>query len=236
MQQNAFSLASKLRGDSLSVSIIPPKFGQLSFTCPHCLVLSRQYQWGYAKDLNANPRFFEGNLSGALWGVSLCEHCKDVCIWVGQARAYPDTSTAPAPNAQMPADAQSDYEEAASILTRSPRASAALLRLAIQKVCLHLGGNGKNINDDIKLLVSRGLPLQIQQALDVVRVVGNNAVHPGQLDVNDLDLAVKLFPLVNLIVEYMIELPLRTSALYESLPDGARVAIQRRDSESNSVD
>jgi hypothetical protein len=38
---------------------------------------------------------------------------------------------------------------------------------------------------DIGELVKAGLPLEIQQSLDIVRVVGNNQVHPGILDVRD---------------------------------------------------
>ena len=129
----------------------------------------------------------------------------------------------------MPQDVQSDYEEAARIYTKSPRGAAALLRLAIQKLMVHLGLPGKNINEDIAALVAAGLPSQIQQALDVVRVTGNNAVHPGQLDASDLQVAEQLFPLVNVIVEYRISLPARIQEMYDALPSGAKDAIEKRD-------
>jgi hypothetical protein len=129
----------------------------------------------------------------------------------------------------MPPAVKEDYEEAAKIATMSPRGAAALLRLAIQKLCIHLGGSGSNLNDDIGMLVSKGLPQTMQKALDSVRVIGNNAVHPGQIDANDVGLTDKLFPLVNLIVEYMISMPARVGNLYESLPDGAKSAVEKRD-------
>ena len=129
----------------------------------------------------------------------------------------------------MPETVRADYEEAATIYIRSPRGAAALLRLAIQKLMVHLGQSGKNINDDIASLVSKGLPIQIQQALDVVRVTGNNAVHPGQIDVNDHEVIEQLFPLINVIVDYQISLPARIQEMYDALPVGTRGAIQKRD-------
>ena len=60
-----------------------------------------------------------------------------------------------------------------------------------------LGEKGKKIDDDIASLVRKGLEPDIQQALDVVRVTGNNAVHPGQIILeDDKATAVALFELV----------------------------------------
>lgn len=141
------------------------------------------------------------------------------------------TLTSPDPNPDLPDDIKRDYEEARQILASSPRGSAALLRLAIQKLCVHLEEKGENINEDIGALVAKGLPTMVQQALDLVRVIGNNAVHPGQIDLNDdKKVADKLFPLVNVIAEVMISQPNQIKTLYESvLPESQREAIEQRD-------
>jgi hypothetical protein len=133
------------------------------------------------------------------------------------------------PNKDMPPEVINDYEEAASILSTSPRGASALLRLCIQKLCVHLGGTGKNINEDIKKLVERGLPIQVQKALDAVRVIGNNAVHPGQIDTDNLEMAGSLFNLVNLVTDYMISKPKEVSAIYDALPKDVVDAIEKRD-------
>ncbi|PTA70494.1 MULTISPECIES: DUF4145 domain-containing protein [unclassified Stenotrophomonas] len=130
----------------------------------------------------------------------------------------------------MPDAVKADYEEAASIYALSPRGSAALLRLAVQKLMVSLGKPGKNINEDIKSLVAEGLPAVVQQALDYCRVVGNNAVHPGELDLGDTpDMAWTMFEMLNLIVQVKIAAPLEFKARYEQLPEGARAAIAKRD-------
>jgi len=41
-----------------------------------------------------------------------------------------------APNSDLSEDIKKDYLKAANIFTDSPRASAALLRLALQKLCI----------------------------------------------------------------------------------------------------
>ncbi|MFJ7566646.1 DUF4145 domain-containing protein [Herminiimonas sp. NPDC097707] len=145
----------------------------------------------------------------------------------------PNRGNAPLPNQDMPADVAADYHEAATIAALSPKAAAALLRLAIQKLCLHLGGEGKNINSDIGTLVKKGLPPIVQKSLDVVRVIGNNAVHPGQIDADNTEIVGHLFHLVNLITETMISTPARVEALYDSLPKSVLDGIAKRDSEKN---
>jgi hypothetical protein len=212
-----------------SMSYVAPSINNKSFTCPHCGVLARQYKWGYEVKQASQGVYGEDIIDRAPLKVTRCENCGGNCLWIGETYIFPDRGSAPRPNADMPQDVQSDYEEAARIYTKSPRGAAALLRLAIQKLMVHLGLPGKNINDDIAALVTAGLPPQIQQALDVVRVTGNNAVHPGQLDANDVHVAEQLFPLVNVIVEYRISLPARIQEMYDALPSGAKAAIEKRD-------
>lgn len=91
----------------------------------------------------------------------------------------------PHPSTDMPEDVAKAFNEARSIFSGSPRSSAALLRLAVQKLCKYLGQPGKKINDDIAALVKAGLTPKVQKALDIVGVIENNAVHPGEIDLND---------------------------------------------------
>jgi hypothetical protein len=131
----------------------------------------------------------------------------------------------------LPGDIKADFNEAALILDASPRGSAALLRLCMQKLCKVLGKQGANLNDDIRELVRDGLDKRIQQALDVVRVVGNNAVHPGTIDLQDnRDVASRLFRLVNMIADALITQPKQVGDLYASLvPETVQRQIEKRD-------
>lgn len=134
------------------------------------------------------------------------------------------------PHPDMPKSIIEEYQEARSIFVRSPRAAVALLRLAIQKLMVELGENGENINADIKALVSKGLPVQVQQAFDYCRVIGNNAVHPGEINLNDApEMGEHLFNMLNFIVEDRITRPKNIASLYSQLPEAARNAIEKRD-------
>ena len=162
--------------------------------------------------------------------VSECFNCKDISIWIYDKLIWPQRGEAPPANPDLPDDIRRDYDEASSILDLSPRGSAALIRLAIQKLCKELGKSGRNLNDDIGELVKDGLSIEIQKSLDVVRVIGNNAVHPGQIDLRD-DRAIveSLFKLLNLIADKMTSEPRRVKESYATLPEGARNAIEKRD-------
>jgi len=87
--------------------------------------------------------------------ITRCASCEDIALWRGFDLAHPKASTAPLPNEDLPADCLEDYREAATILHDSPRGSAALLRLVIQKLCKHLGEEGRDINADIAALVKK---------------------------------------------------------------------------------
>ena len=144
---------------------------------------------------------------------------------------YPLHSAAEAPNQDLPQEIQEDYEEARLIANFSPRGAAALLRLSVQKLCKHLGEPGKNINTDVASLVAKGLPPKVQEALDSVRVIGNDAVHPGSIDLrDDRETVLKLFKLVNFIAAKMITEPKEIADLYSGLPADKLAGIAQRDS------
>lgn len=167
--------------------------------------------------------------------LSKCYVCGEIAVWVYDNLVFPPERHGASPNVDLPEDVLADYEEARSILNLSPRGAAALLRLAIQKLCIFLGEKGKNIDSDIANLVAKGLNPLVQKSLDVVRVVGNEAVHPGVIDLkDDRDTATKLFTVVNIIAEQMISHPKHVDEMYGSLPDTKREAIAKRDGKSGS--
>lgn len=162
--------------------------------------------------------------------VSQCFNCNEIALWAASSMAWPIQNNAPAPNPDLSDDVRRDFEEAGCIVNVSPRGAAALLRLAIQKLCKELGGTGKTIDEDIAALVKGGLDVRIQQALDIVRVVGNEAVHPGTIDLrDDIQTTTQLFDLVNLIAETMISQPKHIDALYKRLPPNKLAGIAARD-------
>lgn len=211
------------------MSYVAPALFAKSFTCPHCDVYSNQ-EWFYF-DWNGESVFQKPKENHNM-KVSRCQHCGKTTVWVYDLMVYPDRGNAPAANPDMPENVRKLYEEASSISAKSPRGACALLRLAIQLLCVDLGGEGKDINKDIGKLVADGLSPIVQKSLDVVRVTGNEAVHPGQIDTDNPETAMQLFGLLNIIVDYMISMPNRVTGLYDSLPAGKLNGIDDRDKNS----
>ena len=216
---------------------IPPIIDHVSFHCPHCGVLAEQI-WSSAILCHYTGRIPDGRIAETNYRlknskIAKCRHCESVSFWVDDKMVYPLTGNVEMANPDLPEDIKNDYNEAKDIVNVSPRGAAALLRLAVQKLCIHLGEKGKNINDDIKSLVkNKGLPETMQQALDSVRVIGNNAVHPGTIDLNDkAEIAFALFGFVNIICEVLISQPKKIKEFYEAnIPENIRNSIANRDS------
>lgn len=224
------------------MNYVAPKFEEKAFTCSYCGTYAQQNweinglnKWsdtfctvsngaGYS---NPNYNFDElDKLS-----ISTCQKCNKYHIWHNDKMIVPTNSPIPMPLEDMPQVVKDLYLEARDVYPISHKSACALLRLAVQHLCKELGEKGNNINDDIGSLVSKGLPERIQKALDIVRVVGNNAVHPGVMSEEDTkEYAQKMFKLLNIIVDDRIVQPKEIDDLFDGLPEAPRKAIARRDS------
>jgi len=205
-----------------------------AFHCPHCHVHAEQ-TWSIEISCSCLERYpFQFNKPTLFQlsetSISICSVCGKNSIWILEKMIYPLAGNVEIANADLPEDIKTDYNEARNIINISPKGAAALLRLIVQKLCIHIGEKGRNINDDIGNLVKRGLPIHVQQALDIVRVSGNHAVHPGTIESSDnLEKALSLFGLINLLCDYFISQPKMIDAIYSNLPEKDRIIIAKRD-------
>jgi len=213
------------------------------FSCPHCGLYAKQKFYTPSKGSN----HAQGRLSKIFYllfdddfvdnynlihtlSVCFCEHCNEYTLWVNKQLVYPNSTIAPEPVNDMPADVKYDFIEARDVVQRSPRSAAALLRLALQKLMPHIGQDGKNINNDIGNLVNEGMSKELQEQLDVLRVIGNESVHPGELDMkDDIKTAIALFHLLNSFVQLKITSKITTENLLNNkVPESKRDHIRLR--------
>ncbi|EGR0366540.1 DUF4145 domain-containing protein [Vibrio cholerae] len=223
------------------MKFVVPEFKKDGFHCPLCGVFAHM-TWEELSSYSHSTMYHEAR----------CSCCKQPSLWRvtdyvngqfgRQDRAgeliYPDFGTAALPEDDMPEDVKKDYVEAARIFSKSPRGAAALLRLGLQKLCKHLGEDGKNINTDIRQLAAKNvLPPLVVKVADTVRITGNNAVHPGEMADEDFDyVASKMFELLNFIVKKGISEPKELESLYQLTPEGPRKSAEASDAKSKVSD
>lgn len=207
---------------------IAPVFQKEAFHCPICNVYAQQY-WNstyckYSGDSSPDPE----NLKTAY-----CSHCQDFSYWINGNLVYPQKITAPHAHKDMPETVLEYYNEAREISASSPRAAAALLRIAAKKLCESLGENESNLNQAIGNLSKKGLPQNVIKSLDTVRVVGNEGgAHEGLIDLTGEDnkeIVDRLFWLINFIIEKTITEPSEIENTFSSLPENKRQAAEKRD-------
>lgn len=214
----------------MAKTYVKPEKDKYIYTCPHCNTLSQ---------MQRDTHYFDNDIEVENYGMRIiyneltihrCQCCERKILWIDDTYIYPDIVSEEA-NPDMPNSVKQLYNEAALISNKSPRAACALLRLAVDTLCHELGETDRDINKNIGALVKKGLPQTVQQALDVVRVVGNKAVHPGQItfDVDDYATATMLMHLLNMIVTRMISEPNEINCLYQGLPESVKKSIENRD-------
>lgn len=224
-----------------TVAYHPPRYKAIAFHCPRCSVYAKQTWFGTCASIktlevgsgrSGSWRVKEHDLTDAIdLEVSLCDACNQYAIWLEEALLYPANVSVPKSHGDMPEEVSKLYNEAAQVLPVSPRAAAALLRLALQKLLGLVGCEGKNINNDIKhLMKSKDITTDMQKALDVLRVFGNNSVHPGQIDLNEDPEKVRaMFAFINYVVDGLISRKKQINMLFEGLPEKQKESIKKRD-------
>lgn len=207
-----------------------PEYKLTAFHCPYCNVFSQQIRYS----LRYRCNWEGGPLNN--WDLSKCAHCWEFSIRKDQNLIYPTVSTIPMPHTDMSESVKEIYNEARDIAWKSPRAAAALLRLALEKLTEELGETEWALNTRIGNLKKKWLPERAIQALDIVRITANEwASHLGQIDLTGSDNAEivnQLFFLLNFIVEHVITVNNQLNAMYANLPPDKKQGVVDRDKQS----
>jgi len=205
---------------------VPPELNKNAFHCPNCGSFSDQF-WTVLQKMQA----VNVGVSDPEFRVGSCRRCHKVSIWNNGTMIYPTTGNAPLPNSDMSTGIKQDYNEARDIVSRSPRSACVLLRLCIEKICDEKGSSGRDLNEKIGKLVANGLDEEIAKALDSIRVIGGQAVHPLEMDLrDDIGTATALFKIVNYISEWAHSRKKTINDIFDSLPEKKKDAIEKRDS------
>lgn len=132
----------------------------------------------------------------------------------------------------MPKDVKEIYDEAAAVYDISPRSSAALLRLGLEILLPYLGADKAKITTMIQQLVEERKAIgRVQKVMDALRVIGNDAVHPGLIDLegrDDKEVSLALFKITNYIVAETLGSDDMIEDLYSLLPGKVKESIENR--------
>ncbi|WP_263576551.1 DUF4145 domain-containing protein [Acinetobacter pseudolwoffii] len=235
----------------LPPSILPKTIlDQKSFKCPHCGAFSHM-KWENLFFTIYDDQHNEHSVQTRVHQAQ-CASCEKENIWYNNRevsgwvalgsiprptddsellRLFPineiDNKDIPEYSSDMPHDVKELYKEAALIFELSPRSAAALIRLALEKLCDHLGVKKKNIKESIEELAKKNIiPIRIAKAADNIRLIGNANVHPGIIGDEVLeDINPAIFTYINLIVNYAITQPKEIEKINSLFPEQKRASL-----------
>ena len=150
----------------------------------------------------------------------------------------PDAAVGERPHPDMPDEVKAIYEEARAIAAKSPSAAAALIRKSIEVLCRRLLSIPREEKISLYRLVGKlkqeGVKQKTIDGLEAVRVVGNNSVHPGVIDLEGKEeqLLDALFACVNRIVEDTIGERKEQEEFLRKIPDEVREGMHHASAEA----
>jgi len=142
---------------------------------------------------------------------------------------YPQTGGARPPHEDMPPQIRKLYEEARGVLPASPRASAALLRVALEGLLEEVGYKQGRLADRLqKAYEDRKLSASTYDVAEALRYAGNAAAHyePWKIDPSqgeeDREMVRNLFAFVNEVTEELIAKPRRLEEMARKINEKVR--------------
>jgi len=161
--------------------------------------------------------------------IAFCQHCYGFTLWLGDAMIYPQVGEAPPPHEEMPPQIRKLYEEARGVLPASPRASAALLRVALEGLLEEAGYKQGRLADRLQKAHEDGkLSASTYKVAETLRYAGNAAVHyePWKIDPSqgeeDREMVYHLFTFVNDVTEELVAKPRRHEEMARKINEKVR--------------
>ncbi|PEJ99319.1 DUF4145 domain-containing protein [Bacillus wiedmannii] len=229
-----------------------------TFVCPHCFDIS-SHRWEYVygpywrqgqsnqidpeytgveytfgPEKPTNP-FEKGWLQGIIQAT--CSKCDSTTYWLksmecDELQVYPmNCANYPQPHKDMPEHIRKTFKEAGSVMHLSLGSSAALSRLTLEKLLVHLEYKNGSLNDKIGQVIKDGeISKRTEKALDVIRVYGNSGAHSGIINLEEQPwVPSTLLKLINLVVDDLITAPKEIDDMYDAMPKGVKNGIKNRD-------
>jgi len=161
--------------------------------------------------------------------IAFCQHCHRFTLWLGDAMIYPRVGEAPPPHEEMPPQIRKLYEEARGVLPASPRASAALLRVALEGLLEEAGHRQGRLADRLEKAREDGkLSAGTYELAEVLRYAGNAAAHyePWKIDPSqgeeDREMVYHLFVFVNYVTDELIAKPRQIGEMARKINEKVR--------------
>jgi len=161
--------------------------------------------------------------------IAFCQHCYGFTLWLGDAMIYPRVGEAPPPHEEMPPQIRKLYEEARGVLPASPRASAALLRVALEGLLEEAGYRQERLADRLEKAREDGkLSADTYKLAETLRYAGNAAAHyePWKIDPSqgeeDREMVYHFFVFVNEVTEELVAKPRRLREMVRKINEKVR--------------
>ncbi len=138
-----------------------PRVNTYAFNCLHCGVYAKQdwyftFVYGNADKDNPNQTYNRKKLEEMK--VSKCTHCDDIVIWSRENMLIPRGMEVQEPPGDVPDKIKEIYIVAGKVFNDSPRASGALIRMALELLLQFINKNDLGLDKNItELIKSRTL-------------------------------------------------------------------------------